>query len=230
MNRNKQVFFLLLVAVVAIFFLLGLGRFLSIDSLKTNREILLSFYSNHHLATVLGFMFLYIVQTGLCLPGTTIFYLGAGFLFGVIMGTVYAVTAANLGAILAFLMARYLFRDVVQRKFDSKLSGLNIILEREGMHYLLFLRLVPIFPFFLINMGAALTKLPLRTFVLVTMIGIIPSGVIYVNAGASLATISSMGDIATPRVLVSFALLGLFALVPVFYRRLTSGKPGFFVG
>jgi uncharacterized membrane protein YdjX (TVP38/TMEM64 family) len=221
MNRNKQVFFLLLVAVVAIFFLLGLGRFLSIDSLKTNRDILLSFYSNHHLATVLGFMFLYIIQTGLCLPGATIFYLGAGFLFGAIMGTVYAVTAATLGAILAFLMARYLFRDVVQRKFDSKLSGLNIILEREGMHYLLFLRLVPIFPFFLINMGAALTKLPLRTFVLVTMIGIIPSGFIYVNAGASLATISNMGDIATPRVLVSFALLGLFALAPVFFRRLT---------
>lgn len=225
MNRNKLMLLFFLVVAVALFFILDLGRFLTLDALKTNREILTSCYVEHRLVTVLGFMLLYIIQTALSLPGATIFSLSAGLLFGAIMGTVYAVTAATLGAVLAFLVARYLFHDTVQRKFGVQLAKLNVALEREGMHYLLFLRLVPVFPFFLINLGAALTKLPLRTFFLGTMIGIIPGGFVYVNAGASLATINSIGDIASPRVLGSFALLGLFALVPVFYQRFKKKLP-----
>jgi uncharacterized membrane protein YdjX (TVP38/TMEM64 family) len=220
MNRNQLTLLLLLVVAVTLFFILNFGRFLTLDSLKNNREILTSFYAEHRLVTVLSFMFLYIIQTALSLPGATIFSLCAGLLFGAVMGTVYAVTAATLGAVIAFLVARYIFHDTVQRKFGSQLAKLNTTLESEGMHYLLFLRLVPVFPFFLINLGAALTRLPLRTFFLGTMIGIIPGGFVYVNAGASLATINSLGDIASPRVLGSFALLGLFALVPVFYQRL----------
>ena len=104
------------------------------------------------------------------------------------------------------------------------LAGLNRELEARGFNYLLFLRLVPLFPFFLVNLAAGLTRLPLRTFVLGTMVGIIPGGFVYVNAGASLATIGSLRDVASPRVLGSFALLGLFALVPVIYGKL--GKKG----
>ncbi len=225
MNRNKLMLLVFLVVAVALFFILDLGRFLTIDALKTNREVLTSFSVEHRIATVIGFMLLYVIQTALSLPGATIFSLSAGLLFGAIMGTVYAVVAATLGAVLAFLVARYLFHDTVQRKFGAQLAKLNVALEREGMHYLLFLRLVPVFPFFLINLGAALTKLPLRTFFLGTMIGIIPGGFVYVNAGASLATINNIGDIASSRVLGSFALLGLFALVPVFYQRFIKKLP-----
>ncbi|WP_022661091.1 TVP38/TMEM64 family protein [Paucidesulfovibrio longus] len=225
MKRKKLVLLLFLIVAVSFFFILDLGRFLTLDVLKTNREVLTSFYIEHRLVTVLGFMLLYIIQTALSLPGATIFSLSAGLLFGAIMGTVYAVTAATIGAVLAFLVARYLFHDTVQRKFGSQMVKLNLALEREGLHYLLFLRLVPLFPFFLINLSAALTRLPLRTFFLGTMIGIIPGGFVYVNAGASLATINSLSDIASPRVLGSFALLGLFALVPVFYQRFKKKQP-----
>ena len=140
------------------------------------------------------------------------------------MGTVYANIAATLGATLAFLITRYLLRDMVLGKFGKRLEGINRELEARGFNYLLFLRLVPVFPFFLINLAAGVTRLPLRTFVLATMIGIIPGGFVYVNAGASLATITSLSGVASPRVLGSFALLGLFALIPVLYNKIASRR------
>jgi uncharacterized membrane protein YdjX (TVP38/TMEM64 family) len=169
-------------------------------------------------------MSLYIIQTALSLPGATIFSICAGLLFGTFLGTVYAVASATLGAVLAFLGTRYFLHAKVHRKFGPNLEKLNIALERDGLHYLLFLRLVPVFPFFMVNLGTALTNLSLRTFLLGTMIGIIPGGFVYVNAGASLATITSVSDIATARVLGSFALLGLFSLLPVFMKKVKTGK------
>ena len=173
---------------------------------------------------VAGFMAVYIVQTALSLPGAAILSLAAGAIFGAVMGTVYANIAATIGATLAFLVTRYLLRDLVLARFGPKLEGLNRELEERGLNYLLFLRLVPVFPFFLINLAAGLTRLPLRTFVIGTMIGIIPGGFVYCNAGASLATITSLRGIASPRVLGSFALLGLFALIPALYARLKARK------
>jgi len=219
MNKKKFAVLTLVAVIIGLFIYLDLSSVLTLDALKANRDALATFHAEHQLATVLGFMAVYIVQTALSLPGATILSLSAGFLFGAIMGTVYAVIAATAGAVLAFLVARYLFHEAVQQRFGSKLVKLNAVLENEGLNYLLFLRLIPIFPFFLINLGAALTKLPLRTFFLGTMVGIIPGGFVYVNAGASLATISSVSDIASPRNLGSFALLGLFVLVPVLYQR-----------
>jgi uncharacterized membrane protein YdjX (TVP38/TMEM64 family) len=140
------------------------------------------------------------------------------------MGTVYANIAATIGATLAFLVTRYLLRDLVLDRFGPKLEGINRELETRGFNYLLFLRLVPVFPFFLINLAAGLTRLPLRTFFLATMVGIIPGGFVFVNAGASLATIDSLANVASPRVLGSFALLGLFALVPVLYAKIKTRR------
>ena len=123
---------------VALFFRLDMGRFLPLDALKTNREILTSFYVEHRLATVLGFMSLYIIQTALSLPGVTIFSLSAGLLFGAIMGTVYAVNAAILGAVLAFLVARYLFHDTIQRKFGGSIDQAAtalLFLKHPDRHY-----------------------------------------------------------------------------------------------
>lgn len=203
----------------AIFVFYDLQRFLTLSALKANRQALLEYYVAHKLTMVAGFMGLYILQTALSFPGAAILSLAAGAIFGSIMGTVYAIIAATLGATLAFLVARYLLRDWVLLKFGNKLEGMNRELEMRGFNYLLFLRLVPLFPFFLINLAAGLTRLPLRIFFFGTMLGIIPGGFIFVNAGASLATIDSLSGIASPRVLGSFSLLGLFALLPALYSK-----------
>ena len=198
MSRNRLVLLIVGGAVIALFFTLDLGRFLTLDALKANRQALVAWQQAHPIPAVLGFMAVYIVQTALSLPGAAILSLAAGALFGPLLGTVYANVAATIGATLAFLVCRYL----------------------------LFLRLVPLFPFFLVNLAAGLTRLPLRTFFLATMLGIVPGGFVYVNAGASLATIDSLAGIVSPRVLGSFALLGLFALAPALYQRWQAGRRG----
>jgi uncharacterized membrane protein YdjX (TVP38/TMEM64 family) len=185
---------------------------------------LLRYYEQHRFITVSFFILIYIVQTALSLPGATVLTLAAGAVFGAITGTVYVNIGATVGASLAFLVARYLFRDFIQDRFGTRLEKVNRELETRGFNYLLFLRLVPLVPFFLINLGAGLTRMPVRTFFLGTMIGIIPGSFVYANAGASLATITSMSDIASPRVLGAFALLGVFALIPVIYQKIKNNK------
>ena len=224
MNVKKIIVIIAGLVGIALFLWFDLQRFLTLAALKANRQTLLDYYAAHKLTMVAGFMGVYIIQTTLSLPGAAILSLAAGAIFGSVMGTVYAIIAATVGATLAFLVARYLLRDAILNRFGTKLEGMNRELETRGFSYLLFLRLVPIFPFFLINLAAGLTRLPLRTFFIGTMLGIIPGGFVYVNAGASLATIDSLSGIASPRVLGSFALLGLFALLPVLYNRFKSRK------
>jgi len=220
MKPQKVILILVAIVAIALFIRLDLGKYLTLASLKANQQALAAYYAGHKLAMVAGFMAVYIVQTALSLPGAAILSLAAGAIFGTLMGTIYAVIAATAGATLAFLVTRYLLRDAVLDRFGRRLEGLNRELEQRGLNYLLFLRLVPIFPFFLINLAAGLTRLPLRTFFVGTLIGIIPGGFVYCNAGASLASINSLGDVASPRILGSFALLGLFALLPALYARL----------
>lgn len=219
MNKNKSIILLIGLLLIALFFYFDLKQYLTLASLKANHQLLLTVYAEHALLMVAAFMALYIIQTALALPGAVILSLSAGAIFGPLMGTIYAVSAASVGATLSFLITRYLLRDSVVNRFGSKLESINQELETRGLNYLLFLRLVPVFPFFLINLAAGLTRLPLRTFILGTFIGIIPGGFVYVNAGASLASINRLSDIASPRVLGSFALLGLFALIPALYAK-----------
>ena len=224
MNRNRMVLLVAGGAAFALFFALDLDRLFTLDALKANRQTLIAWQQAHPVPAVLGFMAVYIVQTALSLPGAAILSLAAGALFGPLLGTVYANVAATIGAALAFLVCRYLLREAVLGRFGDKLEPINRELEIRGFSYLLFLRLVPLFPFFLVNLAAGLTRLPLRTFFLATMFGIVPGGFVYVNAGASLATIDSLAGIVSPRVLGSFALLGLFALVPALYQRWQAGR------
>ncbi len=223
--RGKRIVIVLVAAVaVGLFFWFDLQRFLTLAALKANRQAILEYYDAHRVATVAGFMAIYIVQTALSLPGAAILSLAAGAIFGTLLGTLYAVIAATVGATLAFLVTRYLLHDLVQERFGKRLEGVNRELEARGLNYLLFLRLVPVFPFFLINLAAGLTRLPLRTFFTGTLLGIIPGGFVFVNAGASLATVDSLSGIVSPRVLGSFALLGLFALVPALYTKFRQQK------
>ena len=224
MNKKKLAIASLVAVLIALFFFFDLGRYLTLESLKANRDALRSYYEAHWFLMAGGFIILYIAQTALSLPGAAILSLAAGAVFGAVTGTLYVNIGATVGATLAFLVARYLFRDAVLRKFGANLEKVNRELEQRGFNYLLFLRLVPAFPFFLVNLGAGLTKLPLRTFFFGTMIGIIPGSFVFCNAGASLATISSMSEVASPRVLGSFALLGLFAISPVIYQKVRQGR------
>jgi uncharacterized membrane protein YdjX (TVP38/TMEM64 family) len=224
MSRKKLIILAIVAIIIALFFYLGLPGYLNLDSLKANRTALSQMYTEYKFAFVSLFIVLYIIQTALSLPGATIFSLAAGAIFGAVMGTVYAVIAATVGATLAFLATRYIFRDAVRNKLGSRLDKLNRELSREGINYLLFVRLVPLFPFFMINLAAGLTNIRLRTFFLGTLFGIIPGAFVYCNAGASLASINSVGDIASPRTIGSFALLGLFSLLPVLYRKIKNRR------
>lgn len=226
MDPKKALLLAAFLCAVVVFFYLDLGRYLTLEQLKANRESLLIYHQSHRLTTVAAFMAIYILQTALSLPGAAILSLAAGAIFGSLLGTLYAVVAATAGAALAFLVARYLLRDAIIGRFGARMEVLNRELETRGFNYLLFLRLVPLFPFFLINLAAGVTRLPLKTFVAATAIGIVPGGFVFVNAGASLATIESLGDVASPRVLGSFALLGLFALFPVIYGKIRQKKSG----
>lgn len=213
--------------LAAVVFRRELSEILSLQALKANHRLLRGWCDAHPVVAPLTFIILYVVQTALSLPGALIFSLAAGALFGSIAGTLYAVTGATLGAALAFLVTRHLLHDPVQRRFGHRIEGVNRELERRGINYLLFLRLIPVFPFFLINLAAGLTRIPFGTFVAGTFVGIVPGAFVYVNAGASLATIESTSGILTPRVVGSFVLLGIFAIAPAIYARLSRrGETG----
>jgi len=222
MKLKESLIALCCIIAVAIFYWLDLQRVLTLEALQANRQALLGYYAAHQTAMVIGFVTVYIVQTALSLPGAAVLSLAGGAVFGTVMGTIYVIIAATIGATMSFLLARSLLRDVVLKRFGSKLDLINKELESRGFSYLFFLRLVPVFPFFLINMASGLTRLSLRTFITATIIGIIPGGLIFVNAGASLATIHSVSEIMSMRVLGSLSLLGLLVLLPTLYGKFTK--------
>lgn len=228
-KTSKAIIIVLAVLGTILFFAFDLDGYVSVDSWENARRALAEFYSSHRVLTLVVFILIYIAMSALALPGPLVLSLAAGAVFGVVMGTVCVTIAATAGASLAFLAARYLFRDAIMRRFGPRLDAVNAQLKHEGFRQLLFLRLVPIFPFTLINLAAAITDMSFRTFVLATMLGIIPAGFVYCNAGAGLVAVTGIGDILTPRVMGSLLLLALFAIVPVVYRKvrrnLGSAKP-----
>jgi uncharacterized membrane protein YdjX (TVP38/TMEM64 family) len=217
---GKLVVAVAVVFAVTAFFSFDLGRHLTLSALKANKDALRSYTDSHYATTVIIFIAAYCLQTALSLPGAVIFTLTGGFLFGTIWGTVYVNIGATSGAVLAFLTARYLFRDAVERRFGVRLDAIQRGFSHNAFNYLLTLRLIPLFPFFLVNLAAGLTRIQLSTYTVATAIGIVPASIVYANAGSQLGRIESLTDIASPRVLGAFVLLGLLALVPVAYQRL----------
>jgi uncharacterized membrane protein YdjX (TVP38/TMEM64 family) len=216
---RKLVLLLVFVGVIAAFFYFDLQRHLSLDSLKENRDRLLAFTGANYVVAVGLFIGIYIVQTAFALPGAALLTLTGGFLFGSAAGTVYVNLGATTGATLAFLGARYLFRDWIEAKFNHRLSAIQQGFARGAFHYLLTLRLIPIFPFFLVNVLSGLTRVTLSTYIAATALGIIPGSFVYAYAGQQLGSINSLSEVASPPVLLAFTLLGLLALVPIFYRK-----------
>ncbi|MBX3305959.1 MAG: TVP38/TMEM64 family protein, partial [Nitrospira sp.] len=220
---GKALIAVVMALAIGAFFYLDLGRFLSLTALKENRDSLLAFVDTNFGAAVGIFILTYVLVAGLSLPGAVILTLAGGFLFGGILATLFINIGATTGATLAFLTARYLLRDTVEQKFGKWLGPFQEGFAKNAFSYLLTLRLIPLFPFFVVNLVSGLTRVSVGIYVAATAIGIIPGSFVYAYAGRQLGTINSLKEIASPNVIGAFVLLGLLALVPVVYKRF-SGK------
>ncbi len=213
---------LLFLSAIGAFFFFDLKSYLSLDTVKANRDSLLVFTQEHYGPAVILFILVYIVQTAFSLPGATIMTLAGGFLFGSLWATLYVNIGATAGATLAFLAARYLFHEWVERKFGDRLGPIQEGFAKNAFSYLLTLRLIPLFPFFLVNLLSGLTRVRASTYVAATALGIIPGSFVYTFAGRQLGTINSLSELVSPRLILAFSLLGLLILVPIFYRKFTE--------
>jgi len=225
LSSGKIVLALLLAVGIGAFFYFDLGQYLSLEAIKQNRDDLLAYTESNYGFAVALFVLIYIVQTAFSLPGGAILTLAGGFLFGSLLGTIYVNIGATSGATLAFLAARYLLRDWVEHKFGNRLEPIQAGFAKNAFSYLMTLRLIPAFPFFLVNLVSGLTRVNLGTYVIATAVGIIPGSFVFAYAGRQLGTINSLGEIASPPVLLAFTLLGLLALLPTIYRKF-FGKKG----
>jgi uncharacterized membrane protein YdjX (TVP38/TMEM64 family) len=213
-----------ILGAVAAFFALGGPRYLDFETLKAHRDELLAFKNRHFAGMLVASLVVYALSTALSLPGGVLLSLAVGFLFGRWIGLGIVVVAATVGATSAFLSARYLFADAARRRMGPRLKGLARGFEEDAFNYMLFVRLVPVFPFWLMNLVPAFTPVRTRTFMTATAIGIIPGSFVFVNLGESLLRIHSARDLLSTTVLLSFTLLGVLALVPVVVKKVRRRK------
>jgi uncharacterized membrane protein YdjX (TVP38/TMEM64 family) len=213
MKSTKLILLAVIVILIGLFFIFDLQQFFTLEYFQAQRAVLVDFYHAHPWQTALIFFAIYVIVTGLSLPGATLLTLIAGAIFGLLVGTIIVSFASTLGATLAFILARYLFKEAVQNRFKQQLVSINRGIEKDGAFYLFALRLVPAFPFFAINLAMALTPLKTWTFYWVSQIGMLAGTLVYVNAGMQLGQLESLSGILSPALLVSFALLGLFPLI-----------------
>jgi len=223
---NKIIIVVLLIGVIAAFKIFNLGDYLTLSYIKESQEKFQALYSEKGLTVIAGYMLIYIAVTALSLPGAAIMTLAAGALFGLITGTVVVSFASTIGATLACIVSRFILRDWVQGKLGNKLKTVNEGVEKEGAFYLFTLRLIPVFPFWLINLGMGLTKMPLKTFYWVSQIGMLAGTIVYVNAGKELGKIESLSGILSPELIFSFVLLGLFPIITKKLMAMFKKKKG----
>jgi uncharacterized membrane protein YdjX (TVP38/TMEM64 family) len=212
----------IIVGSVAAFFALGGHRYLNFETLKTHRQALQAFTRRHYIPMVFGVALAYMVATALSFPGGVAMSLVVGFLFGRWVGTGIVVVAASLGATLAFLSARYLFADAVRKRMGPRLQRLARGFHEDAFNYLLFVRLVPLFPFWLMNLVPAFTPVTTRTFYVATAIGILPGSFVFCNLGQRLSTISSTDDLWDAQTLFALSLLGVLSLVPIAWKKMRT--------
>ncbi len=199
--------------LIAAFVYFDLDRYLTLAYLKESQAGFQAMYEKHRLAVIAAYMGIYILVAALSLPGAAVLTLAGGGLFGLWVGTVVVSFASTIGATLACLAARFLLQDWVQNRFGDKLEAVNQGIAREGAFYLFTMRLIPVFPFFVVNLLMGLTRLPIVTFFWVSQLGMLAGTIVYVNAGKELARIDSLSGILSPGLLASFAALGLFPIV-----------------
>lgn len=226
MNKQtkRTILFVLLIAVIVGLRFSPVGSALTFENLKQHRDSLLAFVQDRYWLSVICFIATYIVATALSLPAGLVLTLAGGFLFGALVGVFYVVIGASTGATIAFLSARYVLGKRLQEKYRDVLKKFNEEFDRNGVHYLLSLRLIPIFPFFLINFLAGLTRVPLTTFVWTTAMGIIPATAVFSFAGRQLGTLAAASDLLSGKTALALAALGLLALVPAVYKQVIARR------
>jgi uncharacterized membrane protein YdjX (TVP38/TMEM64 family) len=207
---KKAVLALVLIGAIAAYFIFDLGQYLSLENFKASQADIVAAKDAHPALYIAGFFLLYVAVTGLSIPGAAIMTLVAGALFGVVVGTLIVSFASTMGATLAFLSSRYLLRDWVQGKFGERLRAVDDGLEKDGAFYLFTLRLIPVFPFFVINLLMGLTRIKTGTFFWVSQIGMLPATIVFVNAGTQISRIDSTAGLLSPTLIASFVALAFF--------------------
>ncbi|HMU21875.1 MAG TPA: TVP38/TMEM64 family protein, partial [Sphingorhabdus sp.] len=192
------------------YFWFDLGQYLSLDAFKAQQAQIIAAKDASPLLYIGGFFLIYVIVTALSLPGAAIMSLVAGALFGVVTGTIVVSFASSIGATLAFLSARFLLRDWVQSKFGERLKAIDDGIARDGAMYLFTIRLIPLFPFFVVNLLMGLTRIKTRTFYWVSQIGMLPATAVFVNAGTQISKVDSTAGLLSPTLIGSFVLLGIF--------------------
>ncbi|MFQ0975226.1 TVP38/TMEM64 family protein [Vibrio campbellii] len=210
---NKKLILGLILVATILFLGVNFGQYLTLENAKAQQEALNSFIDQNFIYAAATYFFAYIAITAFSIPGAAVVTLLGAALFGFWTSLLLVSFASTIGATIAFLSSRYLLREWVQSKFGSKLSAINQGVEKDGAFYLFSLRLIPVFPFFLINLLMGLTPMTITRFYLTSQIGMLPGTAVYLNAGTQLATIDSLSGIVSPTVLASFALLGLFPII-----------------
>jgi uncharacterized membrane protein YdjX (TVP38/TMEM64 family) len=194
------------------FFYFDLGKYFSLEYIKSQHEVFINYYHAHPTLCIVVYSLVYVISTGLSLPGAAILTLLAGTLWGVLMGTILVSFSSTIGATLAFWSARFILKDWVQSKLSRYLEKFNQGIKDEGGFYLFSLRIIPLFPFFIVNLVMGLTPIKTSTYFWISFWGMLPGTILYVNAGTQLAQIDSVKDILTPSLLISFLILALFPI------------------
>ena len=216
----KTAIILTFIGALVAFFALGGGNWLTLDTINLHRDQLLAYAQAHLWTTLFLWGLAYAAVVAFSIPGAAVMSLATGFVFGRVTGTLVIVAAATLGASLVFLGARYLFAGMARERLARNARAARLLegFEHGAFHYLLFLRLVPLFPFWLVNLASAFTSVPLRTYALATAVGIVPGSFVYANLGRSFGSIDSLNNLVSWEVLASLGLLGLFAPLPVLLK------------
>ena len=210
---KKIVIGLVITGLVIVLKLINAGDYLTLSYIKESQQGFQELYREHSLSVIAAYAGIYILVTSLSLPGAAVMTLAAGALFGLVAGTVVVSFASTIGATLACFISRFILRDWVQGRFGDRLKTINEGIEREGAFYLFTLRLIPVFPFWLINLLMGLTTMRLTTFYWVSQVGMLAATIVFVNAGRELGKVESLSGILSPTLILSFVLLGLFPLM-----------------
>ena len=226
MNLSKTLFLCALLGAFILAFIMLPPGTLSLEGIKTHQQALLSYVDHSPLRSALIFFAVYVAVSALSIPGAAILTRLGGTLFSLWEGTVLVSFASTLGATLAMLASRYLLRDWVQRRFARQMGTVNTGMARDGAGYLFALRLMPLFPFFLVNLLMGLTRMGVFRYWWVSQVAMLPATVVFLNAGRELGKVTSLRDILSPGVLFAFTLLGVLPLVTrrLFSRYLPSAK------
>jgi len=219
MNR-KIIIIILFIATIIILRNSPLADYLTFENIIKNKNRLLNLVESNYLISAISFIMIYFAAITFSLPGAAILTLAGGMLFNVFPGVLYVNIGASTGALMAFLVARYLLGEKIQEKYAESLKKFNRELKTNGHYYLLTLRLIPVFPFFLINFLAGLTNIKIWTFFWTTALGILPGSLVYTYAGRNLGSIDSPGEVFSAKVILAFTALGLFAIIPPVLKKL----------